>query len=287
MDSAGNVYVADSGNHTIRKVTSAGVVTTLAGLAGSDGSADGMGSAARFEYPSGVAADSAGNVYVADWANQTIRKVTPAGVVATLAGMVHNGGGTDGTGSAARFDYPTGAVVDSAGNVHVAGAGYHTIRKLAGFRRVGVAITSHPKARPPSRANVTLSVSATGTEQLFYQWRKNGNLIANANSPSLELNNVQLSNSGVYSVMVSNPYGTVASTVARLSVYLPPPTPQPSPPAATSTAETPPSALTAAPRKPSSAQLVVFNGGGLVDRNKMTIVLTHGWKSSCLTGQRK
>ena len=104
VDSAGNVYVADTCNHTIRKVTPAGVVTTLAGLAGSAGSADGTGSAARFNYPAGVAVDSAGNVYVADTDNNTIRKVTPAGmVVTTLAGMAGNYGSADGTGSAARF----------------------------------------------------------------------------------------------------------------------------------------------------------------------------------------
>ena len=90
-------------NHTIRKVTPAGVVTTLAGLAGSSGSADGTGSAARFYHPSGVAVDSAGNVYVADCGNHTIRKVTPAGVVTTLAGLAGNHGSADGTGSAARF----------------------------------------------------------------------------------------------------------------------------------------------------------------------------------------
>jgi DNA-binding beta-propeller fold protein YncE len=81
VDGAGNVYVADTYNHTIRKVTPAGVVTTLAGLAVSSGSADGTGSAARFAYPSGVAVDSAGNVYVADTDNQTIWKGTPTSSV--------------------------------------------------------------------------------------------------------------------------------------------------------------------------------------------------------------
>src|SRR5216117_3006362 len=84
-DSSGNVYVADTFNHTIRQITPAGVVTTLAGLAGSSGSADGTGSAARFFYPEGMATDSSGNVYVADFDNSTIRKITPAGVVTTLA----------------------------------------------------------------------------------------------------------------------------------------------------------------------------------------------------------
>ena len=167
--------MADYSNHTIRKVTPAGVVTTLAGLAGSSGSADGTGSAARFYYPTGVAVDSAGNVYVADhgqphdpqsdaggsgddagrtggqfWQrgrdgqrravfypdgvavdsagnvyvadtrNYTIRKVTPAGVVTTLAGLAGSSGSADGTGSAARFYYPAGVAVDSTGNVYVA-----------------------------------------------------------------------------------------------------------------------------------------------------------------------
>jgi hypothetical protein len=134
VDSAGNAYVADSGNNTIRKVTPAGVVTTLAGLGGSDGSADGTGSDARFGYPRGVAVDSAGNVYVAD--GNTIRKVTPAGVVTTLAGLAGGAGSADGTGSAARFGRgpfrgpgPTGLGVDIAGNLCVADTANNTIRK--------------------------------------------------------------------------------------------------------------------------------------------------------------
>ncbi len=128
VDSAGNVLVADSDNHTIRKVTPGGAVTTLAGLAGSAGSADGTGSAARFFYPEGVAVDRAGNVFVADTVNSTIRKVTPGGVVTTLAGLAGSSGSADGTASAARFNVPSGVAVDSAGNVYVAACGNNTIR---------------------------------------------------------------------------------------------------------------------------------------------------------------
>src|SRR4051812_4900507 len=88
IDNNGNVYIADTGNNTIRKISPSGVVTTLAGLAGSTGSSDGSGSAARFDLPQGVAVDAIGNVYVGDSGNDTIRKITPVGVVTTLAGAV-------------------------------------------------------------------------------------------------------------------------------------------------------------------------------------------------------
>jgi NHL repeat len=130
VDNASNVYVADRGNHTIRKVTAAGLVTTLAGTAGMSGNADGMGTAARFYSPSGVAVDSAGNVYVADLSNYAIRKVTAAGVVTTLAGTARMFGSADGTGATARFDNPIGVAVDSAGNVYVADGRNSTIRKV-------------------------------------------------------------------------------------------------------------------------------------------------------------
>jgi sugar lactone lactonase YvrE len=129
-DSSGNVYVADRGNNTVRKITPAGVVTTLAGFAGNPGSADGAGSAARFNNPTGVATDPSDNVYVADSFNQTIRKITPLGVVATLAGLAGNPGSADGTGSAARFNRPSGVAADSAGNVYVADTYNYTIRKI-------------------------------------------------------------------------------------------------------------------------------------------------------------
>ena len=130
VDASGTVYVADFDNDTIRKITSSGVVSTLAGLAGSSGSADGTGSAARFDGPSGVAVDSSGNVYVADQYNHTIRKITSGGVVSTLAGLAGSSGSADGTGSAARFNRPNGVAVDGSGNVYVADSSNHTIRRI-------------------------------------------------------------------------------------------------------------------------------------------------------------
>ena len=86
-DSAGNIYVADTNNSTIRRITPAGVVTTLAGTPAGFGSADGTGAAASFNFPSRVATDSTGNAYVADTNNSTIRKITPMGVVTTVVGQ--------------------------------------------------------------------------------------------------------------------------------------------------------------------------------------------------------
>jgi len=129
-DAAGNVYVADSGNSTIRKITPAGVVTTLAGTARRFGSADGIGATALFNNPLGITADAAGNLYVADSGNSAVRKITPAGVVTTLAGTAGVVGSADGIGLAARFYYPTGITADAAGNLYVTDDGNSNIRKI-------------------------------------------------------------------------------------------------------------------------------------------------------------
>jgi hypothetical protein len=131
IDASGNVFVADTNNHTIRKVVpSTGVVTTVAGLAGNSGSADGTGSAARFNFPSGVAVDAQGNLYIADTDNHTIRAIASSGAVSTLAGLAGNSGGADGTGSGARFNSPSDLAVDSSGNIYVADTDNFTIRKI-------------------------------------------------------------------------------------------------------------------------------------------------------------
>ena len=128
FDVAGNLYVM-SAHETLRKVTPAGVVTTLAGqyyMGGNLVQSDGTGSAASFSSPNFMAADSTGNIYVSD--AYAIRKVTPAGVVTTIAGNATLNGYTDGTGPNARFSYPQGLAVDTAGNVFVSDG--NAIRKI-------------------------------------------------------------------------------------------------------------------------------------------------------------
>jgi len=130
LDSAGNLYVADYYNYAIRKVSPSGEVTTLAGSVGESGNADGVGSAARFDRPAGVAADATGTLYVADSGTHTIRKVSPGGAVTTLAGRAGETGSADATGREARFRTPMDVAVDGAGNVYVADAYNHAIRKI-------------------------------------------------------------------------------------------------------------------------------------------------------------
>ncbi len=160
VDTGGTVYVADSGNYSIRKITPTGVVTTLAGSGGwPGGSADGTGTAAKFRNPTGVTVDTAGMVYVADSSNCTIRKITPAGVVTTLAGSAGQSGYADGTGAAAQFLYPSGIAVDPSGTLYVADTFSYTIRKIS---PAGVVTTF---AGTP---NVSGHLDGTGTAAQFF-----------------------------------------------------------------------------------------------------------------------
>ena len=129
VDSGGALYVADTGNNSIRKITPNGTVTTLAGLAGISGSADGSGTNAWFNDPRAVAVDSNGTIYVADNINDTIRKISPAGQVTTFAGLARTAGGADGLGNLTRFQHPQGVAVDGAGTLFVVDTDNDSIRR--------------------------------------------------------------------------------------------------------------------------------------------------------------
>lgn len=131
LDPAGNLYICDSRNHTIRRASPGGIVTTVAGSPGLAGTQDGTGNAARFNYPDSIARDQFGNLYVTDSANHTIRKITPAGDVSTLAGAPGTPGSIDGLGGAARFNTPLGIVCDGASFLYVADHGSIAIRRVS------------------------------------------------------------------------------------------------------------------------------------------------------------
>lgn len=159
VDAAGNIYVADSGNHAIRKISTNGTVTTLAGNMGAAGNTNASGSIARFRSPQGIAVDKKGIVYVADTGNQVIRRITAAGAVTTFAGAAFTGSASplggrasftgsahsafigsadsnslpvsvDGNATTARFSYPTDITIDSAGNLYVTDSGTEKIRRI-------------------------------------------------------------------------------------------------------------------------------------------------------------
>ncbi len=127
-DQSGNVYVADTGSHLIRKISPAGLVSTLAG-SGAIGNADGTGVAASFNQPRSVAVDASGNIFVADYGNNLIRKITSSGVVSTFAGT-GTFGNANGIGTAASFNSPNSIAIDLSGNIYVADLDNNLVRKI-------------------------------------------------------------------------------------------------------------------------------------------------------------
>jgi sugar lactone lactonase YvrE len=130
FDATGNLYVADSRNHVIRKITPAGSVSLLAGTPGEPGFANGAGTAAKFDTPFGISVSNDGNVIVSDAGNHVLRQINTSGVVSTLAGQPGTYGATNGPVSAALFHTPLGITHDHGGNLLIADSGNHAIRRL-------------------------------------------------------------------------------------------------------------------------------------------------------------
>jgi sugar lactone lactonase YvrE len=133
VDSAGNIYIADSLNHRIRKVSaSSGIITTIAGNGNSGYNGEGSATSAELNDPAGLAIDSAGNVYIAEQASHRVRKVTPGGTISTVAGIGIGGfGGDGGPATAARLYNPVHIALDRAGNLYIADTYNHRVRKVS------------------------------------------------------------------------------------------------------------------------------------------------------------
>ena len=225
IDGSGNLYVTDAGNNTIRKVTSAGVVTTIAGTAGQSGTTDGIGAAARFNSPRGIAVDGDGNLFVADSANGTIRRITPAGAVTTLAGRPDTYASESGTGAGALFDVPVSTAVDSGGNVYVSCNLGNLISKGAVASSILPAITQQPASQTISAGStVVFQAAASGLPAPGYQWTLNGNAlvdgpgVSGSASSTLVVSGAGSSSAGSYACTVTNSAGSVTSSPATLAI---------------------------------------------------------------------
>lgn len=166
MDAKGSLFVADGANCVIRKITPDGRVCTFAGSPGRPSSADGKGSEAGFHGPQGIALDAQGTFYVTDTFSHTVRKMTPDGIVSTLAGKPGEKGTADGKGEEARFNQPAGIALDVNGNVFVADHKNHSIRKIS---PAGEVTTFAGSASDSHFANgKAVFVDGKGTESRFY-----------------------------------------------------------------------------------------------------------------------
>jgi hypothetical protein len=206
FDAAGNLFISDLDNQSIRKLDPLGNLTTLAGSAGQPGFADGTGANARFMQPADLGTGPDGSIYVADSGNNGVRTITQAGAVTHLAG-----GG--------NFGQVTGLVVDASGSVYVSDAHYHTILKGTPATLSAPVLTLQPSTQVvPAGATAIFSVTATSASPLTYQWMNNGVALAGQTASTLTIAGAQAADAGHYSVAVTNSAGTVTSGAAPLIV---------------------------------------------------------------------
>lgn len=219
IDSAGNLFVADRWNNLVRKITPAGVVTTVAGLARSGGNVDAIGNEARFSSPEDVAVDAAGILYVLEWGGSLVRKITPDGMVSTLAGKWNQLGSADGTGTNASFRWPRSIVSTPQGTLFVTDEN-HTIRRGVPDAASAITITTQPATTAVALGSaLSLSVGATGGGgSLTYQWRKDGTTISGATNATYTLATATASSGGNYTVLVRGVLGAIASNGATVTV---------------------------------------------------------------------
>ncbi len=174
IDSAGQVFVADSSNTSIRRIDTGGNVTTLAGSAASSGYDDGVGSAARFMHPRALTVDAAGELYVSDTNNSTIRRVSPNGLVQTIGGAPQFAGASDGVAGAALFSAPWGITVDPSGVLWIADFQNGTIRRgEAGASATPLTVVSQPQSAQVSAGqSVSFTFDTRGVPDGSTRWQQ-------------------------------------------------------------------------------------------------------------------
>ncbi|HEY1791955.1 MAG TPA: protease pro-enzyme activation domain-containing protein [Opitutaceae bacterium] len=222
VDALGNIYVADAGNNTVREIAPGAVVTTLAGSPGVTGSSDGSGPAASFNEPAGVGADSSGDVYVADAGNDTIRVITPAGFVTTVAGVAGDASSADGLQNKALFASPGDVAIDNSGIVYVADSLNCTVRRIIPGVDAAPFFTAQPAAQAVNLgSSLLLTMGLRGTAPFSYQWYLNGVAISGATGPTYLIAGAQSYNTGSYTVTVTNVDGSVTSSAAVVTLNIP------------------------------------------------------------------
>ncbi len=240
VDATGNLLIADWGNGRIRKVGNNGIIATVAGNGISGYFGDGgTATNAELNYPGGVAVDATGNLFIADESNKRIRKVAANGIITTVAGNGTRGySGDGGVATNAELNYPIGVALDATGNLFIADTFNNVIRKVGtngiittvagngytdwngygGFSGDGGAATNAELWYPSG-----VALDATGN--LFIADESNNRIRKVVNpgipGPTLVLNHVGFGNAGAYDVVVSNPYGSVTSSVVNLTVTAP------------------------------------------------------------------
>jgi sugar lactone lactonase YvrE len=218
IDKQGNIYVTEWGGHRIRKINSAGVVTTLAGSI-FPGLKDGPGAQASFFRPDGIVADVTGVLYVAEHGNHAIRRIAPDGAVTTVAGNTLPGH-LDGLAEVARFNAPGGIGIAADGTLIVADTGNNRIRVISAISAPEILAAPENQTVPVGSA-VEFRVVASGGGQLKYSWKFGGATIPGEVTPVLRLSNVRFDQAGHYSVAVSNLAGSTESMAATLTVIDP------------------------------------------------------------------
>ncbi|HSY17616.1 MAG TPA: immunoglobulin domain-containing protein [Candidatus Acidoferrales bacterium] len=234
LDGVGNLFIADAGNHRIRKVNTSGIITTVAGNGTATYAGDtGAATNASFSGPQGVTVDGAGNLYVADTGNNRVRKVYANGTVITVAGNSGNGfSGDAGSATNAGVFGPTSVILDSIGNLYIADRSNHRIRKV-GINGIITTLAGNGTntyaggsgVATNASLNFPSSVAFDASGNLYIADQSNERIrevLSHDGYPTLTVSHVDATNAGDYLVVITNAYGCATSTVATLTVQVPP-----------------------------------------------------------------